>query len=217
MSVEALTGLDLPLPHYLFTMPIHTLALILIPIAYLLGSLSSAIITCKAMGLDDPRTVGSKNPGATNVLRLGGKKAAAITLVGDLLKGLLPVLIATFLGFDSSIIILVGVAAFLGHLYPIFYNLSGGKGVATAIGIYLGINVIAALITILIWFIAAKLLKISSVAALIAALLAPVIFYITTQDSNIALGLSIITILIYWRHKKNIQNLFKGTESTIGK
>lgn len=198
-------------------MPIDTSALILILIAYLLGSLSSAIITCKAMGLDDPRTVGSKNPGATNVLRLGGKKAAAITLIGDLLKGLLPVLIAKHLDFNTSIIILVGVAAFLGHLYPIFYSFKGGKGVATAIGVYLGLNLFAALITIAIWFISAKLLKISSLAALIATLLAPIIFYIITKDSNISLGLSIITILIYWRHKKNIQNLFKGTESTIGK
>ena len=169
------------------------------------------------MGLDDPRTVGSKNPGATNVLRLGGKKAAAITLIGDLLKGLLPVLIAKHLDFNTSIIILVGVAAFLGHLYPIFYSFKGGKGVATAIGVYLGLNLFAALITIAIWFISAKLLKISSLAALIATLLAPIIFYIITKDSNISLGLSIITILIYWKHKKNIQNLFKGTESTIGK
>lgn len=169
------------------------------------------------MGLDDPRTVGSKNPGATNVLRLGGKKAAAITLIGDLLKGLLPVLIAKYLEFNNSIIIVVGVAAFLGHLYPVFYNFKGGKGVATAIGVYLGINLLAALITIAIWFISAKLLKFSSLAALIATLLAPVIFYMIAKDTSIALGLTIITILIYWRHKKNIQNLFEGTEGTIGK
>ena len=199
-----------------FTMPIDILALILIVTAYLIGSLSSAILTCKVMGLADPRTIGSGNPGATNVLRLGNKKAAIITLVGDVLKGLLPVLFSKLMGLDSSLVILVGLAAFLGHLYPLYYQFKGGKGVATAIGVYTAINSIAALIVVLIWLILAKLLKIPSFAALISTLCAPVIFYIFTQDKAITMGMLFITLFIFWRHKSNIQQLLAGTEGKIG-
>lgn len=197
-------------------MPIEILAFVFITAAYLIGSLSSAIITCKAMGLADPRTVGSKNPGATNVLRLGNKKAAIITLVGDVLKGLLPVLLGKLMGFDNSILILIGIAAFLGHLYPLYYQFKGGKGVATAIGVYASIHITAALIIVLAWVICAKLLKISSFAALISTLLAPIVFYFLMQDKAVTLGMLFITFLIFWRHKSNIQQLLSGTEDKIG-
>lgn len=145
---------------------------ILIVFAYLLGSISTAIITAKAMGLPDPRTAGSNNPGATNVLRIGGKKAAAITLLGDVLKGLIPVLIGRYVfKLDDSQLIWVGLAAFIGHLYPLYYGFKGGKGVATAIGVFLGLNPWAGLAFIATWLIMAKGFKISSLAALIATAL----------------------------------------------
>lgn len=184
--------------------------------AYLLGSISTAILVCKVMGLADPRTVGSKNPGATNVLRHGGKKAAFFTLLGDFLKGLIPVLIAKLLGLNNSWIILVGIAAFLGHLYPIYFHFRGGKGVATAIGVYLGVNLIAGALVAITWLFVAKVLKISSLSALIATLLAPIYFYLVTRDLPITLGMIFITILIYWRHRSNIQNLLSGEEHKIG-
>lgn len=184
--------------------------------AYLLGSISTAILVCKIMGLADPRTVGSKNPGATNVLRHGGKKAAFFTLLGDFLKGLIPVLIAKLLGLNNSWIILVGIAAFLGHLYPIYFHFRGGKGVATAIGVYLGVNLIAGALVAITWLFVAKVLKISSLSALIATLLAPIYFYVVTRDLPITLGMIFITVLIYWRHRSNIQNLLSGEEHKIG-
>lgn len=144
-------------------------------IAYLLGSVSTAIITCKLMGLPDPRTSGSNNPGATNVLRIGGKKAAMITLLGDMLKGLIPVLIGHALGFSYGWLFIVGFAAFLGHLYPAFYGFKGGKGVATAIGVYFGIHFWAGLAIAAIWLFVAKVLKISSAAA-------PISYSLSTGD-----------------------------------
>nr|CAA6830416.1 MAG: Acyl-phosphate:glycerol-3-phosphate O-acyltransferase PlsY [uncultured Thiotrichaceae bacterium] len=187
----------------------------LIIAAYLLGSVSTAILTCKMMGLTDPRTAGSNNPGATNVLRVGGKKAAAITLIGDMLKGLLPVLLGKLLGFDLSWLAFIGLAAFLGHLYPLYYSFKGGKGVATAIGVYLGLNVWAGLMVCATWLFVAKILKISSLSALIATLLAPVYFYLMTQHTLLTAVIAIITVLIYWRHRSNIQNLLSGKEGKI--
>lgn len=183
--------------------------------AYLLGSVSAAILTCKVMQLPDPRTGGSNNPGATNVLRLGGKKAAAITLIGDMLKGLLPVLLGKLLGFDLSWLAFIGLAAFLGHLYPLYYDFKGGKGVATAIGVYLGLNLWAGLLVCGTWLFVAKMLKISSLAALVATLLAPVYFYFMTQHAILTLIIAIITVLIYWRHRSNIRNLLDGKEGKI--
>ena len=184
--------------------------------AYLLGSLSAAIITCKLMGLTDPRTVGSKNPGATNVLRHGGKKAAFFTLLGDLLKGLIPVAITHYLfKLDYNWLVLVGIAAFLGHLYPIFYQFKGGKGVATAIGVFLGIHFGAGLAVVATWLFMAKGLKISSLAALIASALAPLYFYLFTDSVALTYGIIFISILIFWRHRSNIQNLLDGSEDKI--
>lgn len=197
-------------------MPDGILPYILVIFAYLLGSISTAILTCKVMGLPDPRTVGSNNPGATNVLRHGGKKAAAFTLIGDVFKGLIPVLIAKLAGMDSMWIMLIGLAAFLGHLYPIYFKLRGGKGVATAIGIYVGINWIAGLLMVATWLFVAKVLKVSSLAALIATLLTPLYFYLVTHDQSITLGMVVITVLIFWRHRSNIKNMLEGTENKIG-
>jgi glycerol-3-phosphate acyltransferase PlsY len=132
--------------------------------AYLIGSVSAAIITCRIMGLPDPRSSGSKNPGATNVLRLGGKKAAIITLLGDLIKGLLPVLVAQLMQLDMSIIALTGLAAFLGHLYPVFFGFQGGKGVATALGVYFGIAWQAGLLFVAVWLVVASISRISSLS-----------------------------------------------------
>ncbi|PIE00805.1 MAG: acyl-phosphate glycerol 3-phosphate acyltransferase [Thiothrix nivea] len=183
--------------------------------AYLLGSVSSAILTCKALGLTDPRTVGSHNPGATNVMRIGGKKAAAITLIGDMLKGLLPVLAGHWLGFDPGWLALIGLAAFLGHLYPLYYGFKGGKGVATAIGVYLGLHLWAGLLVCATWLFVARILKISSLSALVATLLAPLYFYLFTGHRFLTLILVIMTVFIYWRHRSNIRNLLDGKEGKI--
>lgn len=187
----------------------------LVVFAYLTGSLSAAIITCKLMGLPDPRSEGSRNPGATNVLRYGGKKAAAITLLGDMLKGLLPVVIARIAGVDESVLAATAMAAFLGHLYPIFFGFHGGKGVATALGVMLGISWPAAVAILVTWLLMAKVFKISSLSALTAAVLAP--FYIwLLEPSNIYISLSIaISLLLLWRHRTNIQRLLAGNEEKI--
>lgn len=194
------------------------MAYLLIVLAYLLGSISTAIITCKLMGLPDPRTVGSNNPGATNVLRHGGKKAAAITLLGDLLKGLIPVLVARYVFgvSDYTWLILIGIAAFLGHLYPVFYGFKGGKGVATAIGVFLGVNLWGGLAFVATWLIMAKGFKISSLAALIATALSPIYFWVLSDGHGwLTLGVVFIAVLIFWRHQSNIRNLLSGKEDKI--
>lgn len=185
--------------------------------AYLLGSIATAIVTCKLMGLPDPRTQGSNNPGATNVLRFGGKKAAAITLLGDGLKGVIPVVLARFVfGIeDYTWLILIGIAAFLGHLYPVFYGFKGGKGVATAIGVFLGVNLWGGLAFVATWLIMAKGFKISSLAALIATALSPLYFWLITGHAQLTLGVGVIAVLIFWRHRSNIQKLLDGSEDKI--
>ena len=170
------------------------------------------------MRLPDPRTQGSGNPGATNVLRVGGKKAAAITLFGDMLKGLLPVLTARTLEFDTQIIALTGAAAFAGHLYPIFFDFKGGKGVATLLGVLFGFSWWVGLATAGTWLIVAKVFKLSSLAALIATALAPVYLYFLVPHTIPLLVTTIILVaILFWRHKSNIQNLFSGSEDSIGK
>lgn len=190
---------------------------LLILFAYLLGSIATAIVTCKLMGLPDPRTQGSNNPGATNVLRFGGKKAAAITLLGDGLKGVIPVVLARFVfGIeDYTWLILIGIAAFLGHLYPVFYGFKGGKGVATAIGVFLGVNLWGGLAFVATWLIMAKGFKISSLAALIATALSPLYFWLITGHTQLTLGVGVIAVLIFWRHRSNIQKLLDGSEDKI--
>ncbi|MDQ1362277.1 MAG: acyl phosphate:glycerol-3-phosphate acyltransferase [Pseudomonadota bacterium] len=182
---------------------------------YLLGSISTAIITCKLMGLPDPRTDGSKNPGATNVLRLGGKKAAAITLAGDMLKGLIPALAATSMDMPHDVVAAAGLSAFLGHLFPVFYGFRGGKGVATLLGVLLGINWMAGTATIGVWLFMAYVFKISSLSALTAALLAPAIIYFISGSTFMAVIVAVMTLLLFWRHRRNIANLLSGQEGRI--
>jgi len=187
----------------------------LIILAYFIGSLSAAIISCKILGKVDPRTVGSKNPGATNVLRHGGKKAAIITLLGDMFKGVIPVTIGHFMGLSWDWLVLIGIAAFMGHLYPVYYGFKGGKGVATAFGVYLGLNPILGIVVLLTWMVSAIVFNISSLSALIATLIAPVYFYVVTGSLPLFLGLLVITVMIYWRHRSNIIELVDGTEDKI--
>lgn len=186
-------------------------------IAYLLGSLSSAIIVCKLMGLPDPRTQGSRNPGATNVLRIGGKKAAALTLFGDVLKGFLPVLLAKWYGFPAYVIALIAFAAFLGHLFPIFFRFNGGKGVATAIGCLLALSWPVGLCWIATWLIIALLFRYSSLAALIASLLVPFYIWYFTHNKIYVMTIALMSLILIIRHRRNIANLINGKETKIGK
>jgi len=185
---------------------------LLVPLGYLLGSISSAIIVCRAMGLPDPREQGSGNPGATNVMRIGGKKAAAITLLGDMLKGLAPVLMAQALNVDPLVLAGVVLAAFLGHLYPVFFGFAGGKGVATSLGVLLGANWVVGGAVLLSWYVVYKLFKISSLAALVAAVLAPFYVYFITGLPALVYATVFISLLLIWRHKSNIQRLLAGEE-----
>jgi len=193
------------------------LEIALIVFAYLLGSVSAAIITCKLMGLPDPRTEGSKNPGATNVLRIGNKKAAAVTLFGDFLKGLIPVVIGRLFEVEPLVLALIAMAAFLGHLYPVFFGFKGGKGVATALGVILGLAWQVALAALLTWLIVAKVFKISSLSALIAAVLTPFYCWLLAPQLEFMVMLSVMSLLLIWRHRSNIQNLMSGAEGKIGK
>jgi len=188
--------------------------IILVVIAYLIGSLSSAIIVCKALNLPDPRTQGSMNPGATNVLRIAGKGPALITLVGDMLKGFIPVLIGHLIGINGISLGLIAGAAFLGHLYPIFFKFQGGKGVATALGTFLALSPIAGIGIILSWIVVAFVFRYSSLAALIAAIMAPIFMLLFTGVQYLIPTL-VITAMLIWRHWDNIQRLRAGTEGKI--
>ncbi len=183
--------------------------------AYLLGSLSSAIIVARSMGLPDPRTQGSGNPGATNMLRIGGKKAAAITLLGDAFKGLIPMLAAHALDVPPLFLALTGLAAFLGHLYPVFFGFQGGKGVATALGVQFGLHWAIGLCVAAIWFVVARLVNISSLAALVSMSLAPLVVWLTWPEPDLVIMQAIITLLLIWRHRSNIRNLMEGKEGKI--
>jgi len=183
-----------------------------VPFAYLTGSVSSAIIVCKMMGLADPRENGSGNPGATNVMRIGGKKAAAITLAGDALKGLVPVLLAKTVGVESLILSAVVFAAFLGHLYPVFFGFKGGKGVATSFGVTLGVTWLLGLVVSGTWLMVYKIGKISSLAALVAALLTPLYVWLIVGDLYMVGTFVLISVILLWRHRSNIQRLLAGKE-----
>jgi acyl phosphate:glycerol-3-phosphate acyltransferase len=182
---------------------------------YLFGSISTAILTCKLMGLPDPRTEGSGNPGATNVLRLGGKKAAILTLAGDMLKGLIPVLIAEALHAGPFILSATALAAFLGHLYPLFFSFQGGKGVATALGVALGLYWPVGVSVAGIWLLMAFVFRISSLSALTAMLLAPACFWLLKPEPAFIGVMVIITLMLFWRHRTNIRDLLNGTEGKI--
>jgi glycerol-3-phosphate acyltransferase PlsY len=188
---------------------------LLVPGGYLFGSISTAIIVCKLMGLPDPRTTGSRNPGATNVARIGGKKAAALTLAGDLLKGLIPVLIAHALQADAAVLAGTALAAFLGHLYPVFFGFQGGKGVATALGVVFGLYWPVGLLTTAVWLAMAVVFRISSLAALTAMLVMPAGFYWLQPQAPVIVAMVILTVLLFWRHRSNIANLLNGREGKI--
>ena len=193
--------------------------------AYLIGSLSFAVIVSRVMGLNDPRSFGSKNPGATNVLRSGSKPAAVITLVLDGAKGWLPVVLVKWFGqaygLGDGTVALVGLAAFIGHLYPVFFKFEGGKGVATALGVLLGINPWLGLATLLTWVIIAFFFRYSSLASLAAAAFAPVYYILGDRvawyaDKSITLAIFIMGMFLVWRHRENINRLLAGKESRLG-
>ena len=192
--------------------------------AYLIGSLSFAVIVSRLMGLNDPRSYGSKNPGATNVLRSGNKAAAVATLLLDALKGWLPVMLVKWLGADYGLgggtVAAVGLAAFLGHLYPVFFSFKGGKGVATAAGVLIGISWVLGLATLATWLIVAYFSRYSSLASLAAAVFSPLYYLFGDRaawyvDKSILMMLVVISVLLIYRHRDNINKLLKGTESRL--
>ncbi|HWI82250.1 glycerol-3-phosphate 1-O-acyltransferase PlsY [Ramlibacter sp.] len=203
--------------------PVYTV--IATVIGYLAGSLSFAVIVSRLMGLQDPRTFGSKNPGATNVLRSGSKAAAAITLLLDGVKGFLPVFLVRVLGkpygLEEGTMALVAVAAFLGHLYPAFFRFKGGKGVATFIGVVFGIDALLGLATAITWLLVAFFFRYSSLASLVAAVFAFVYYLLGDRvawyvDAAVAIALFAMAMLLFYRHRENIGRLLKGTESRLG-
>ncbi|WP_342031489.1 glycerol-3-phosphate 1-O-acyltransferase PlsY [Neisseria sp. CP9] len=188
--------------------------------AYLIGSLSFAVIVSKYYGMDDPRTYGSGNPGATNVLRSGKKKAAALTLLGDALKGLVAVILARCLqdalNLSDIAIAAVAVAALVGHMWPLFFGFKGGKGVATALGVLLALSPAMALVCAAIWLVMAFGFKVSSLAALAATVAAPLVAFWLMPYPSWAWATVVIAVLVLYRHKSNIQNLLQGKEGKIG-
>ena len=191
-------------------------AILLIVAAYLLGSISSAIITCRLMGLPDPRNQGSGNPGATNVLRTGGKKAAIITLLGDALKGLLPVVGARLVGLSDPLIGVVALAAVGGHLYPLYFGFRGGKGVATTLGALFGLSWLLGMVWVLTWVAVAAAFRYSSLAALAAMVLTPFYIHGLLGSTPLTLIMVALAALIVWRHRSNLSNIIAGTETRIG-
>jgi glycerol-3-phosphate acyltransferase PlsY len=187
---------------------------------YLMGSLSFAVVVSRLMGLEDPRTYGSGNPGATNVLRSGNKKAAVLTLLLDALKGVIPVVLvghlAPQMGWDDGVVALVGLAAFLGHLWPVFFRFQGGKGVATAAGVLLAFNPILGGATLASWLLVAFFFRYSSLAALVAAAFAPFYHALIWGPSQATVAIAAMSVLLIWRHEGNIRKLLAGTESKIG-
>jgi len=202
------------------------LPLLAVLAGYLIGSLSFAVIVSRVMGLTDPRTFGSKNPGATNVLRSGSKVAAILTLLLDAAKGWLPVVLVMWYGpaygLGEGTLALVGLAAFLGHVFPVFFRFAGGKGVATALGVLLGFSGWLGLATALIWLLMAVVFRYSSLASLTAALLAPVVYVLGdgglwVMSKSVALSVAVMSLFLLYRHAENINRLVKGTESKLGK
>ena len=188
--------------------------------AYLIGSLSFAVIVSRAMGLGDPRSYGSGNPGATNVLRSGNKTAALLTLVLDAVKGVVPVVAVRLwgdrFGLGEATLALTGLAAFLGHLWPVFFHFKGGKGVATAAGVLLAVNPVLGLATLATWLIIAFFFRYSSLAAIVAAVFAPFFQLLMWGAGPTAGAAAVMGLLLIWRHNANIRKLFAGTESKIG-
>lgn len=187
--------------------------IIFVIIGYFVGSLSSAILVCKAMGLPDPRSQGSGNAGATNVLRIGGKLPAGLVLLGDLLKGLIVVLLAKAVGVSGFMLALVALATVVGHMYPAYFKFQGGKGIATAFGCLLVLSFWLAILSLIIWVVIVALTRYISLASLVAAIFATVV--ILFIHTTYFLPMAVMTILIIWRHMENIDRLKSGTESKI--
>lgn len=185
-------------------------------LGYLSGSIASALLVCRVLRLEDPRGQGSGNPGATNMLRLYGKYAAILTLAGDVLKGVLPVLLAGFLELPPTVIALTGLAAFSGHLYPVFFGFRGGKGVATLAGVLFGTHWLAGLLFAGTWLLAAAIGRYSSLSALVAAALSPLYVWLILNETVYIAGFGLMAVLLFWRHRDNIRNLIDGTEGKIG-
>ena len=203
----------------------HIYSALAVIAAYLVGSLSFAVIVSRAMGLSDPRTFGSKNPGATNVLRSGSKAAAVVTLVLDAVKGWLPVVLVRWFGapygLEEGTVALVGLAAFLGHLWPVFFHFEGGKGVATALGVLLGISGWLGLATMATWAIVAFFFRYSSLASLASAVFAPMFYLlgggvVWYAERSITAAIVAMSALLFWRHRENMGRLIQGTESRLG-
>lgn len=192
------------------------LTILLVLLSYLLGSLPFAVIVSKLYGLEDPRSHGSGNPGATNVLRTGSKSAALLTLLGDAAKGWLAVWLTGRLGGDTLTVAVAGVAAFLGHVYPVFLKFRGGKGVATALGVLAGWSGPLALVTVVAWGVTAALMRYSSLAALVAAMVTPIAAGFMIGSIQIITAVTVMSAVLIWRHRANIQRLLNGTESRIG-
>ncbi len=192
-----------------------------VALAYLLGSVSFAVLVSRLMGLADPRSYGSHNPGATNVLRTGNKLAALLTLLGDAAKGFVAVVLAKWLGprygFGEATIALVAIAVFAGHLFPVFHGFAGGKGVATAAGVLLGLNPWLGLATMGTWLIIAIFFRYSSLAAVVAAVFAPLYYGFLFGPDTIGLAVVVMSVLLIWRHRGNIAKLLAGKESRIGR
>ncbi len=191
------------------------LGIVLVVLGYLCGSLASAVIVCRIMGLPDPRKQGSGNPGATNVLRLGGKKAAALTLAGDVLKGAVPVLLAHLLSDSPTVLASTAVAAIIGHMYPVFFQFKGGKGVAATFGAVAALVFPVALFMGAVWVLTAMATRYASLASLAAAVAAPLFALVFIQQPATVVALVIIAALLVYRHRENIQRLRDGIESEI--
>ena len=199
----------MPEINYLFTLAAATGG-------YLLGSISAAILVSRLFGLPDPRTTGSRNPGATNVLRSGNKKAAAATLAGDFLKGLITVLVVTTFADSSLTIAAAALGAFLGHLYPVYFRFQGGKGVATALGVLFGLDWITGLLAVTTWLATMLCFRISSLSALLTFAAMPAFVWLSSGNPIYTAAIGIMSALLFWRHRSNIKNLLAGTESKVG-
>lgn len=189
---------------------------LLVVAGYLVGSIATAVLVSRALGVADPRSGGSGNPGATNVLRLAGRKAAALTLAGDVLKGLVPVLAARAAELPPAMVALVGLAAFLGHLFPVFFGFKGGKGVATALGALLGLEPLLGAAVLATWLVVAGVTRYSSLAALVASVLAPGYAWVLSGDRGLVGAVAVMAVLLAWRHRANVRRLLAGEEGRIG-